>query len=69
MTTYRRGANSLRKLREQHELTQSELADKIGLTPTHYAALERGEHKLQPQTWLAVLYVLQQKGTKKNGAN
>ncbi len=35
--------NKLKDVREQHELTQEDVAKGIGITPNYYARIERGE--------------------------
>lgn len=37
----------VRKLRENQQLTQEQMADKLHLTPSSYAKLERGETKIK----------------------
>lgn len=48
----------LRALRQEAGLTQEELARHIGLTPAHYARLERGELPIQAQTHYAVTTIV-----------
>ena len=47
-------------------LTQSQLADRLGITSTSVARMERGEQKIMPVTTLAVKY-LQVVESKKKG--
>jgi transcriptional regulator with XRE-family HTH domain len=37
--------NRLKKARKDNDLTQIEVAEKAGVSPNHYARLERGEIK------------------------
>lgn len=50
-------AAALRQRRQGANLTQEQLANLLGMTPAHYARVERGDSPLQLQTWLAVLYL------------
>ncbi len=44
--------------RKKLELTQKQVADKIGITPNHYAKIERGEEPPSDTTREAILKVL-----------
>ena len=47
----------LRRVRKAMKLTQSQLAQRLGLTSTSVARMERGEQKIMPVTALAVKYL------------
>ena len=47
----------LRRTREAMKLTQSQLAERLGLTSTSVARMERGEQKIMPVTALAVKFL------------
>jgi DNA-binding transcriptional regulator YiaG len=47
----------LRRIREAMELTQRQLAERLGLTSTSVARMERGEQKIMQVTTLAVKYL------------
>lgn len=39
-------ADKIRSLREMHQLTQENMAEKLHISPSAYAKLERGEQKI-----------------------
>lgn len=47
----------LRRIRRAMGLTQRQLADKLGVTSTSVARMERGEQKIMQVTTLAVKYL------------
>lgn len=51
-------AHSLRKFRQQKELTQSELADRAGINTNYYAKVERGEIKPSADTFEKIIKAL-----------
>jgi transcriptional regulator with XRE-family HTH domain len=56
----------LRRIREAMGLTQRQLAERLGMTSTSVARMERGEQKIMQVTTLAVKY-LQVMEFKKRG--
>lgn len=54
---YTMTGSELRRNREAMGLTQRELADKLGMTSTSVARMERGEQKIMRVTTLAVQYL------------
>jgi transcriptional regulator with XRE-family HTH domain len=56
----------IRRIRKAMGLTQSQLADRLGITSTSVARMERGEQKIMRVTTLAVKY-LQVVESKKKG--
>ena len=56
----------LRRIRKAMDLTQRQLAEKLGVTSTSVARMERGEQKIMQVTTLAVQY-LQVMESKKRG--
>jgi DNA-binding transcriptional regulator YiaG len=63
---YTMTSKELRRIREAMELTQSQFAERLGLTSTSVARMERGEQKIMQVTTLAVKY-LQVVESKKRG--
>ncbi len=57
------GAN-IKEARMKSGLTQSEVADKAGISVNHYARIERGEVNLSVETLEAILEVLATKSSK-----
>jgi transcriptional regulator with XRE-family HTH domain len=55
---YTMTGKELRQRREAMGLTQRQLAERLGITSTSVARMERGEQKIMPVTTLAVKYLL-----------
>ena len=49
---------ALRKRREQHGLSQFQLAEKAGITQSYYSAIENGQHRISYAKLLYILEVL-----------
>lgn len=56
-TMYTMTGEELRRIRQEMKLTQSQLADRLGVTSTSVARMERGEQKIMQVTTLAVRYL------------
>jgi transcriptional regulator with XRE-family HTH domain len=63
---YTMTGGELRRIREAMGLTQRQLGERLGLTSTSMARMERGEQKIMQVTTLAVKY-LQLMEFKKRG--
>ena len=65
---YSMNGHELRRAREAMEFTQRELAERLGMTSTSVARMERGEQRILLVTELAVRYVaLMQKQKRGKG--
>jgi transcriptional regulator with XRE-family HTH domain len=58
-------SQELRRIRKAMGLTQKQLAEKLGVTLTSVARMERGEQRIMPVTTLAVKYLLVMESKKK----
>ena len=65
---YTMTGGELRRIRKAMGLTQRQMAEKLGVTSTSVARMERGEQKIMQVTTLAVRY-LQVVESKKRGKN
>jgi transcriptional regulator with XRE-family HTH domain len=54
---YTMTGQELRRIRKAMGITQRQLAEKLGVTLTSVARMERGEQKIMPVTTLAVRYL------------
>jgi len=65
-TEFREVAWLLIKYRMDHELTQQELADRVGTSSTHIARIESGRHRTSLTTLLRIAHALNLKGPSKD---
>ena len=56
-TMYTMTGKEFRRVRQAMKLTQSQFADRLGVTSTSVARMERGEQKIMQVTMLAVKYI------------
>ena len=66
-TMYSMTRQELKRVRVAMSLTQAELAERLGMTATSIARMERGEQKIMPVTVLAVRYLALMQKQKERG--
>ena len=64
-----RFGEKLEELREGKNMTREQLADQVGLTARHIAALERGERRPTLNTMEKLLRTLDRKSTRLNSSH